>query len=377
MGGTILPPSFGRNIMFLVIVPLGALLYLHAMRHDPQTHIRFDTPRRITMLAYNGSEILDITGPLDVFAIANDIHLDTGRQSPLYQLEIAGEAKDAVLVTSSGIRLLADTSWMECSGTDTLLVAGGREARHAPEALVNCLRQTAPLSRRVGSICTGAFILARAGLLDGRRATTHWLLAEQLRKQYPQIDVQKDALHIKDGCIYTSAGVTAGIDLALALLEEDQGRTMALNVARLLVLYLKRPGGQSQFSTVLLTQFQDGGVLAPTIRWMSENFHRDLGNEVLAEYASMSLRNFARVFKRETGTTPAHFLERIRLEAAVKRLEETGLALETIARECGFQSAEHFRLAFVRCFGISPAQYRDRFRPGTGQQHLGGLREEL
>ncbi|UJX42153.1 GlxA family transcriptional regulator [Desulfovibrio sp. JY] len=360
------PTHVGRNVVFLVIVPLGALLYLHAMRHDPQICVRLDTPRRITMLAYNGSEILDITGPLDVFAIANSIHLDAGGQLPLYQLEIAGEAKDVVLVTSSGIRLLADTSWVECSGADTLLVAGGL-ARQAPEELVNCLRHAAPSSRRVGSICTGAFILARAGLLEGRRATTHWLLAEQLRKQYPRIDVQGDALHIKDGSVYTSAGVTAGIDLALALLEEDQGRTMALNVARLLVLYLKRPGGQSQFSTALLTQFQDGGVLAPTIHWMRENFHRDLCNEVLAEHASMSLRNFARVFKRETGTTPAHFLERIRLEAAVKRLEETGLALETIARECGFQSAEHFRLAFVRGFGISPAQYRDRFRPGAGQ----------
>ena len=318
------------------------------------------------MLAYNGSEILDITGPLDVFALANDIHLNTGGQLPLYQLEIAGDAKDAVLVTSSGIRLLADTSWGECSGADTLLVAGGL-TRKTPEELVNCLRRAAPFSRRVGSICTGAFILAQAGLLEGRRATTHWLLTEQLRKQYPQIDVQGDALHVKDGSVYTSAGVTAGIDLALALLEEDQGRTMALNVARLLVLYLKRPGGQSQFSTALLTQFQDGGVLSPTIHWMRENFHRDLCNQVLAEHASMSLRNFARVFKRETGTTPSHFLERIRLEAAVKRLEETGLALETIARECGFQSAEHYRLAFVRCFGISPAQYRDRFRPGTGQ----------
>ena len=173
------------------------------------------------MLAYNGSEILDITGPLDVFAAANGIHLDTGGQSPLYQLEIAGEAKDAALVTSSGIRLLADTSWEECSGADTLLVAGGREARQAPEALVHCLRRAAPLSRRVGSICTGAFILARAGLLEGRRATTHWLQAEQLQKQYPQIVVQGDALHIKDGFVYTSAGVTAGIDLALALLEED------------------------------------------------------------------------------------------------------------------------------------------------------------
>lgn len=335
------------------------------MKHQPRTSAVMDTPLLVTMAAYDGAEILDITGPLDVFVLANAVHREHGGAGPLYRVEIAAGTKDAVVATSSGIRLVADTDWSDCSGTDTLLVAGGPAAEEAPEALVNWLCRTAPFVRRVGSICTGTFILARAGLLEGRRATTHWSRAELLRRRYPHIEVHEDAIHIKDGSVYTSAGVTAGIDLALALLEEDFGRALALDVARLMVLYFKRPGGQSQFSASLLAQLHEGGSLAPTIQWIRDNYRNHLGNEALAEHASMSLRNFARIFKRETGTTPAHFIERVRLETAVRYLEETSQALETIARECGFQSGEHFRVAFVRFFRITPGQYRDRFRSGT------------
>lgn len=325
-----------------------------------------DTPRFVMMVAYEGAEALDIIGPLDAFALANDIHRENGGMEPLYRIEIAAKAKDDVIVTSSGIRLLADRAWCDCSDVDTLLVPGGPVAEHAPEELVDWLRLTAPTLRRVGSICTGAFILARAGLLDNRRATTHWSGAEQLRRIYPQIDVDEDAIHIRDGSIYTSAGITAGIDLALALVEEDHGRRLALNVARMMVLYVKRHGGQSQFSTPLLTQFREGGSLALTLQWIQDNYRRSLDNETLAAHAAMSLRNFARVFKREVGTTPAQFIERIRLEASVKLLEETSQSMETIARECGFQSGEHLRLTFARRFGITPGQYRDRFRSETG-----------
>jgi len=321
--------------------------------------------RLVVMAIHEGAEILDITGPLSVFSAANGLHAQSGGAEPLYRVHIAGEVGDAVVRTASGIRLMTDAAWTRCSGIDTLLVAGGPVAEHAPQALVDWLREAAPQTRRVGSICTGAFILARAGLLEGRRATTHWLKVEQLRAFSPKIEVQGDALHVKDGPVYTSAGVTAGIDLALALLEEDFGRALALKVARVLVLYLKRPGGQSQFSTALLAQFHEDGALAPTIQWMRDNNQRPLRNEDMAEHAAMSPRNFARVFKRETGTTPARFIEGIRLEAAVKRLEETTQALETTARECGFQSGEHFRLAFARRFGITPGQYRDRFRSGA------------
>jgi len=327
----------------------------------PENHAK---PRLVSMLAYDGAEILDITGALDVFALANLLHTYNGGQEPLYLIKIAGETKDAVVVTSSGIRLLADDAWSAELPVDTLLVAGGPEPEKAPDHLVECLRLAAPGIRRVGSVCTGAFILARAGLLDGRRATTHWHWAERLRRLYPQVEVQEDSIFVKDGNVYTSAGITAGIDLALALLEEDFGRPLALNVARMMVLYFKRPGGQSQFSSSLLTQFQEGGSLAPTIQWIRDNYQRDLRNEALAGHAAMSLRNFARVFKRETGTTPADFVERVRLEAAVKRLEETDQTLDTTARECGFQSGEHFRLTFTRRFGITPGQYRHRFRAG-------------
>ncbi len=329
-----------------------------------------DTPddraesRLVFMLAYDGAEIVDITGPLDVFALANLIHMLSGDKEPLYRIKVAAETKDAIIVTSAGIRLVADDSWSAAFSADTLLVAGSPKPEKAPDQLVECLRLAIPSVRRVGSICTGTFILARAGLLEGRRATTHWYWSEQLRCQYPQIEVEEDSIFVKDGPVYTSAGITAGIDLALALLEEDFGRALALNVARMMVLYFKRPGGQSQFSTSLVPQFPKESSLAPTIRWIRENYKCDLRNEALAEHAVMSLRNFARVFKRETGTTPADFVERIRLEAAVRLLEETDRTLETIARECGFQSGEHLRLTFTRRFGITPGQYRYRFRSG-------------
>jgi transcriptional regulator GlxA family with amidase domain len=307
------------------------------------------------MAAFNDAEILDITGPLDVFSIANALLKESGREIPAYRTEIVAEEKDAVVTTASGIRLLADTSWSSSSVMDTLLVAGGPTAESVPEALVCWIRQTAPQARRVGSICTGAFVLARAGLLEGRRATTHWQMAGELQQRFPRISVDADSIYIKDGSVYTSAGITAGI----------------------FFFYHTRPGGQSQFSTSLFAQYREGGTLTPTVKWIRENYPHDLTNESLAEHAAMSLRNFARVFKRETGTTPARFIEKIRLEAAVKYLEETHHALETIARECGFQSGEHFRLAFVRGFKITPGEYRDRFWRNTKEDNRYGLKNSI
>lgn len=315
----------------------------------------------ISMAAYDKAEILDITGPLDVFALANAVHREHGGLNPLYRVEIAAGRKDDIVATSSGMRVVADAGWGESADIDTLLVPGGPAADDAPAQLVEYLRAAAPQVRRVGSVCTGAFVLARAGLLDGRRATTHWRDAERLRQSYPQIQVDEDAIYTKDGSIYTSAGITAGIDLALAMVEEDHGRKLALEVARLMVLYAKRPGGQSQFSTSLLSQFREGGPLSPTLQWIQENYRERLDNETLAAHAAMSLRNFSRVFKRETGITPAQFIERVRLDAAAKLLEDTNLSMEAVARECGFQSGEHFRLSFSRRFGITPRDYQQRF----------------
>lgn len=335
------------------------------MKPAPPTHNANETTRLVSMLAFDNADILDITGPLDVFSIANLLLQESGRTTPAYQTEIIATIQDEIVVTASGIRLLADAACSSRSQTNTLLVPGGPVTDDVSEELIDWIRRTSPLARRVGSICSGAFLLARAGLLDGRRATTHWRMAAELQQRFPQIHVEADAIYIKDGPVYTSAGITAGIDLALALVEEDFGRVLALNVARMMVLYFKRPGGQSQFSTSLFSQYREGGILAPTIQWIRENHTQHLTNEVMAAHAAMSLRNFARIFKRETNTTPARFIERIRLEAAVKYLEETHQALETIARECGFQSGEHFRQAFLRSFRITPGEYRDRFWSGT------------
>lgn len=356
--------KLGRNVVFFVIVPNIFQLYIVIMKKlISQKH----QARRITMVAYNGIEILDVTGPLEVFAIANELHKEAGGRFPLYQTEIAAEHQDTVLHSSSNIRFLTDTAFASCRQTDTLLVAGGPTAEEAPEALLVWIRDIAPRCRRIASICTGAFVLARAGLLAERRATTHWLWADRLRQCFPSVRVEADAIYVKDGSIYTSAGVTAGIDLALALVEEDCGRDMALNIARLLVLYFKRPGGQSQFSTSLLSQYRQDGSLAPIVQWIRDNYRREIDNEMLAHQVAMSLRNFARVFKKETGLSPARFVEKVRIEAAVKLLEETTLPLKTIARECGFQSGEHFRLTFARRFKITPGVYRARFQPDREQ----------
>jgi transcriptional regulator GlxA family with amidase domain len=318
--------------------------------------------RLVSMVAYPGAVLLDVSGPLEVFAIANHINQENGGTIPPYRTEILAETKDQVLKTASGIRLLSDGAISSNKKTDTLLIAGGLSAENAPDSLVEKIRRCAPRCRRVGSICTGAFILARTGHLAGRRATTHWRYAERLQHLFPDIAIEADSIYVKDGQIYTSAGVTAGIDLALAMVEEDLGRVTALNIAKSMVLYFKRPGGQSQFSTSLLAQYDESGPLAPTIQWIRDNYHKPLPNETLADHAAMSLRNFARVFKRETGIAPAGFVEKIRLEAAIRLLEETYFSLDSIARECGFQSGEHFRLAFNRRFGITPSEYRDRFR---------------
>jgi transcriptional regulator GlxA family with amidase domain len=217
-------------------------------------------------------------------------------------------------------------------------------------------------TRRIGSICTGAFALAEAGLLENRRATTHWMEAERLASEYPKVKVEPDAIYVRDGNVYTSAGVTAGMDLALALVEEDLGRETALAVARMLVLFLKRPGGQSQFSTRLQAQAIEGRRLVPLLSWLAENYREPLTVERMASRAVMSQRTFARVFVAEMGVTPAHYLERIRLEHAVRMLETTGISLEEAARESGFTGCEQLRRAFQRHRGITPQEYRDRFR---------------
>jgi transcriptional regulator GlxA family with amidase domain len=242
-------------------------------------------------------------------------------------------------------------------------VAGGSGVENAgrDEELLRWLQKTAQRVRRLGSICTGAFLLASAGLLDGKRVATHWKWAADLANKFEHTTVDADPIYIRDGNTYTTAGVTAGMDLALALVEEDLGSPMALKVARELVLYLRRAGGQSQFSTALSLQASDRKQIEEIRSWVLDNLDRELPVEKLAEKAGMSPRNFARVFQKDTGTTPARFVERLRVEAARRRLEESQDKLEKVASDCGFGSLHSLRRSFLRVLHVPPNDYRHRF----------------
>ena len=321
-----------------------------------------DGTRRVGILVYDGVQSLDVTGPLEVFTGAGAVlrRRDASLRPP-YRVEILA-ARAGVITTSSGLRLHAQRTYARARGLDTLVVAGGDvRAVLSDRALLRWLVATAGGVRRLASVCSGAFLLAEAGLLDGRRATTHWRSAARLARTYPRVAVDPDAIFVRDGHLYTSAGVTAGIDLALAMVEEDLGHATALDVARQLVVFLKRPGGQSQFSSHLAAQATPPGPLRDLPEWIVANLAADLSVERLAERAAMSPRNFARVFRRETGATPAKYVERARLDAARRCLEDAALGLEEVASRCGFGSAEQMRRTFLRHLRVVPIDYRRRF----------------
>jgi len=313
------------------------------------------------VVAFPRFQALDVFGPVEVFTAADRI-----AGGGEYAVELVA-ARAGAVETSSGIRVLPDraTRAVRLRSLDTLIVAGGDGVRAALEdrSLLGWIGRAAPRARRVCSVCTGAFLLAEAGLLDGRRATTHWASCELLAARYPEVAVEPIPIFVRDGNVATSAGVTAGIDLALALVEEDLGPELAREVARWLVLFLKRPGGQAQFSGAL-----DGPVASrPSLRalqdWIPGHLDEDLSVAVLAERAAMSPRNFARAFRRELGATPGAYVERLRVEAARSRLESGDSPLGAVAAACGFGTAETFRRAFQRHVGASPSRYRERFRP--------------
>jgi transcriptional regulator GlxA family with amidase domain len=322
--------------------------------------------RRIVMLAFPDAQIIDITGPLEVFGRAARWMTDEqGWRIPAYTVEIVA-TKAGAFATSSGLRLIADRPITQVHGPiDTLLVAGGRGTTDAirDRALIDWLRGSIHRTRRICSVCTGAFLLAEAGLLDGLSATTHWRQCEQLATRYPAVSVETDPIFVRAGKIFTSAGVTAGIDLALALLEEDHGRDVALAVARELVMFLRRPGGQSQFSVQLSAQVADREPLRDLQQWIADHLGADLSVEALARRAAMSPRNFARVFAREVGMTPGEFVENLRVEAARRRLEESVEGVDSIASACGFGTRESMRRAFIRTLHVPPSAYRSRFHP--------------
>ena len=331
-------------------------------RQEPQ-------PRRIALLAFNDAEILDVTGPLDVFAMTNRVfNLKGMKDRQAYTVEVLAEEPGPV-TTMSGLRIIADRAYRDVGpGIDTLLVAGGLgvDAMLDNVPALNWLRAMVPGVRRLGSICSGAFVLAKGGLLDGRRATTHWLYCQHLAKDYPAVIVEPDRIFVRDGSIYTSGGITSGIDLALAMVEEDWGRETALEVARVLVMFLKRPGGQSQFSFFLTTEARGRMDLRRLQAWIAEHPAEDLQVEALAERMAMSPRNFARVFVNETGMTPAKFVEAARINAARRQLEDTRWPIDRVAERSGFGNPERMRRAFLRELGVNPHDYRARFNKFNG-----------
>jgi transcriptional regulator GlxA family with amidase domain len=321
--------------------------------------------RRVAVLAFPGAQVLDVTGPHEVFSRTERLLREQGRTgTPAYKLEVlATEA--GPMSMSSGLRLFADRAWRDERGVlDTLVIAGGLGVQNAlgDRALLRWLKRISARVRRLCSVCTGAFLLAEAELLDGRRATTHWSACARLAERYPHVRVEAEPIFVRDGSVYTSAGVTAGMDLALALVEEDWGQAVALAVARELVLFLKRPGNQAQFSAQLSAQAAEQPRLQRVQAFVADHPDADLSVSALARRAAMSERTFARSFADEVGQTPARYVERARIDAACRTLLERDLGLESVASRCGFGSAEVMRRAFVRTLGVPPASYRNRFR---------------
>ncbi|EKZ97993.1 transcriptional regulator, AraC-family protein [Cupriavidus sp. HMR-1] len=341
-----------------------------APNHLPPMHPAPEPPRVVVIVAPDPAQELDVTGPTAVFGAANKL---CGRESPPYDLHVVSVSDDAIVRTESGLRILADAPYhriVEQVGRpiDTLLISGGSgHARAAEdERLIGWLRTQATQVRRMGAVCTGAFVLAGTGLLDAQRVTTHWRHAERLAHRHPQLDVDADPIWIRAGRFYTSAGVSAGMDLSLALVEEDLGHTVSLDVARDLVLFLRRPGNQAQFSTVLRAQAAQSPELRALQTWIADNLGRDLSVGVLAEQVAMSPRNFARVFVKQVGDTPARYVERLRVEAVRRLLEGSDRRLEAIAHVTGFGNADVMRQAFQRHVQTTPERYRAAFR-GEGQ----------
>lgn len=317
------------------------------------------TARRVVVVAFPGVQSLDVTGPVEVFTAAND---HAGRNE--YAITFA-TTDGLPCPTSSGLVLVPDAAVGQVRhAPDTLVVAGGNgtaEAMRDPKLLIGIAR-LARRARRVTSVCSGAFLLAEVGLLDGKRATTHWSACDLLARVYPQVDVDPDPIYTRDGNVWTSAGVTAGMDLALALVEDDLGRDAALAIARRLVLFLRRPGNQSQFSAQLRAQFADRDGLRHVQQWVADHPDADLTVSTMAARAGMSERHFARSFREEIGVTPARYVEQVRLEAARRLLEETDDGVDVVASRCGFGTAETMRRSFLRSLRLSPAEYRRRFR---------------
>jgi transcriptional regulator GlxA family with amidase domain len=318
--------------------------------------------RRVVMVAMPCTEVVEVDGALDVFYCANLILSRRGGADQGYAVEVVSPV--TTVRAWAGLRLVAERSYRSVRGdVDTLIVTGvdGPDDARRDEHLVRWLARVGPRVRRLVGLCTGSFVLAEAGLLDGRRAATHWKDCDELARRYPTVTVERDPIYVVDRGVYTSAGSTAGLDLVLALVEEDFGGRVALQVAQRMVFFLKRPGGQAQFSSLLSTQLTGPEPLRDLQAWIVEHPDADLSIDALARRVAMSPRNFFRVFVRETGMTPGRFVERVRVETARRLLEETPRGVPDVAAASGFGSPETMRVAFRRMLGVSPRRYRTGF----------------
>jgi transcriptional regulator GlxA family with amidase domain len=325
------------------------------MRHTGFVAQTYPRPRVVVIVVFDGVKLLDAAGPAEVFAEAN-------RFGANYQIRIASvDGRDVTTSIGTGFAVTERIASIE--SVDTVLVAGGDGliGRPIDPALVDAVRAVPSRTRRLASICTGSFILAQAGLLDGRRATTHWRHARLLARAFPDVSVESDAIFVRDGQIFTSAGVSAGIDLALALVEDDYGAELVRDVARSLVVYLKRAGGQSQFSVLVEADPPPQSALRAVVDGIAADPGADHSVKSLAAQASVSTRQLTRLFQSELGTTPARYVEMVRIDAARAALDD-GRSVSETARLAGFGSAETLRRVFVNELGVSPKAYRDRFR---------------
>ena len=317
-------------------------------------------PRHVVIVTFPGLQSLDAVGPFEVFSTASRVAEHAGRRG--YRISLVSSAGDTV-VAESGLELATPSPPHPAEPIDTLVVAGGGgvyDARHDP-VLMNWLSAVAPRCRRVTTVCTGAFVAAEAGWLDGRRATTHWARAAQLAKEYPAVTVDPDPIYVRDGNMWTSAGVTAGIDLSLALVQDDLGTEIAQTTARWLVMFLHRPGGQTQFAAPVWVPRAERSTVRAVQALVEAAPGGDHRVPALAAAAAMSERHFSRVFTAEVGESPGRYVERVRVEAARHELETTDDTLDVVARRCGFGTAETLRRSFQRRLGVAPDSYRRRF----------------
>ena len=324
--------------------------------------MRSSIPRRIVFAVYDGVALFDLSGPIEAFRIATEAAL---KQPPKAYECIVVSSRGGRVRTASGVDLITK-SLRTLAGTtiDTLFAVGAFSVEDVirDRALIRWFRNTAPACRRVCSVCSGAFLLAAAGILDGHRAATHWRQVSRLANEYPNVTVEPDAIYVHDRGVWSSGGASSCIDLALALIEQDAGRKVALKVAQFLVVYLKRAGGQSQYSALLDAQaHSESDRFAELEQWIVEHLNTDLGVEKLARRVNMSPRNFARVYAQTRGRTPAKAVAAIRIDVARRRLEETTDRIETVAEHTGFTGEEQMRAAFIRSLGVPPREYRKRF----------------